>query len=247
MATSEVFSVEGIVLSRLKQKEHDAYVHMLTDQGLFSVYVRGALKIGTAFGSCSQEYCLGQYVLARSAQGNLALREGKVEDILLPEANLEAMLVSSLLSEFCLKALQQEEGAALYPWLKDGLLAIKKGFDPLSIALLYLSEGCRLGGYSFDPHQCASCGEAASFSAFDPREGGFLCENCRLEKGLPPSDETYLRVLSHAFKGERWLYERTKYPRPQALAALRMTIHLIQEQSGAHLHSLDTILYEFPA
>ena len=78
MATSSVESRRGIVLRLVPQKESDAMVTCLGQDGYFSFYARGARKSASSALSSTMEGSLSDFTLTVSSGGSLTLKEGSL-------------------------------------------------------------------------------------------------------------------------------------------------------------------------
>ncbi len=238
MATARIEEREVVVLSRVKQKEHDAMVSCLGPEGPFSFYARGSFKMGGATSFCTQEGALSLFTLNVSSRDALTLKEGKLEKLFQPRQSLEAMLVTSALLEYPSKLLEQGDGPALYPWLKDGLDALEQGKDPYTVLLIFLSQAMRLAGYGFEVDGCVNCGSKKNIVALDPRQGGYLCENCLGIGEAPILGASTLNVFRHCFRCPREDLFRVSYPPTDARVALQTVLLSIFDHTGVRLSPL---------
>ena len=243
MATAKIEEKEGIVLSRIPQKEHDAMVKAIGEDGFFSFYSRGALKMGTSAGFSTQELTLGRYNLIVSSSGSLALKEGRILNLYEPKGGLEGMLVASLCLEYALKAILEEDGSVLYPYLKGALDALSlPTSDPYSLAIMFLAKGLSLSGYGLEVGHCLNCGNTKNIVRMDLVRGGFLCQDCieGVYEEANTSDE--LKIYRHAFKAPQEDFARVSYPSPAKQSVLIALLRQIHDTHGVRLKSLDPLL-----
>ena len=238
MATARIEERVGIVLSRVKQKEHDAMVSCLGPEGPFSFYARGSYKMGSSTSFCTQEGALSSFTLAVSAQNALTLREGKLQKLFQPRSSLDAMLVASALLEYPSRLLEEGDGPSLYPWLRDSLDALEQGKDPLTILLIFLSQAMRLAGYGFEVDYCVNCHSKTNIVALDPVQGGFLCQDCLGQGTNAILGVSTLKVFRHSFRcGQEDLF-RVTYPQTDARVALKAVLEAIADHTGVRLSPL---------
>ncbi len=238
MATARIEEREAIVLSRVKQKEHDAMVSCLGPDGPFSFYARGSFKMGSSTSFCTQEGAYSALTLAISSRDALTLKEGKLKKLYQPRQSLEAMLVASALLEYPSRLLEEGDGPALYPWLHDSLDALERGKDPLTILAIFLAQAMRLAGYGFEVDECVNCHSKSHIVALDPRQGGFLCENCLGAGENPVMGASTLKVFRHAFRCPREDLFRVTFPKTDARAALITILEAIADHTGVKLSPL---------
>ena len=238
MATARIEEKEGIVLSRVKQKEHDAMVSCLGPEGPFSFYARGSFKMGSATSFCTQEGALSLLTLTISARDALTLKEGKLKKLFQPRQSLDAMLVASALLEYPARLLEEGDGPALFPWLRDSLDALEQGKDPYTVLCVFLAQAMRLAGYGFEVDSCVSCHKTTDIVALDPRLGGFLCEDCLNQGETPILGVSTLKVFRHAFRCPQEDLFRVTYPQTDARVALKALLETIVDRTGVRLSPL---------
>lgn len=242
MATAKIEERQGIVLSRIPQKERDAMVRCIGPDGLFSFYARGALKVGGATGFCSQELSESAFNLVVSSGGSLTLKEGRLLHLYEPQGGLEGMLVAQLLLEYCLRHLSEEDAPSFYPTLQKALGALESVGDPYSVAIMYLAKACILAGYGLEVDHCVVCGSKKGIVAMDLSHGGYLCQDCLNTSIAQPCGAEELKIYRHAFRCGEEDFVRVKYPSIPAKAALKLILEHIHEQSGMALRSVDMLL-----
>lgn len=242
MATAKIEEYQGIVLSRIPQKEHDAMVRVLGERGLFSFYARGALKVGGANNFLTQELSLAHFNLIVSASGALTLRDGKMETLLSPKSGLEGMLSASFCLEYCLRALNEEDAVEGYSVLLEALRALEGGADPYSVDIMFLAAMLKLSGNGLEVDHCVICGSKNNIVTLDVTHGGFVCADCLNLSLSTPLSATELKVYRHAFRCPLSDFSRVTYPKDAKESVLASLVHDAQEQTGIRLRSLETIL-----
>lgn len=238
MATARIEERDGIVLSRVKQKEHDAMVSCLGPDGPFSFYARGSFKMGSSTSFCTQEGSLSAFTLTVSSRDALTLKEGKLRKLFQPRQSLDAMLAASALLEYPCRLLEEGDGPLLYPWLRDSLDALEQGKDPYTILTIFYAQAMRLAGYGFEVDGCVNCHSTKSIVALDPRQGGFLCENCIGVGENPVLGASTLKVFRHAFRCPREDLYRVTFPITDARVALLTILESIADHTGIRLSPL---------
>ena len=242
MATAKIEEREGIVLSRIPQKERDAMVRVLGPDGFSSFYARGALKVGGATGFCTQELCHSAFNLIVSSSGSLTLKEGRLLCLYAPQGGLDGMLVAQLLLEYCLRFLSEDDAPMFYPNLVKALEALENGGDPFSVAIMFLAKAANVAGYGLEVDHCVLCGSKTGIVTMDLIHGGFLCADCLPASSSAPCGGEELRIYRHAFRCPEEDFVRVHYPLSSAKEVLRRLLEHIQDQTGMSLKSLNPIL-----
>ena len=241
MATARIYESEGIVLSLVPQKEKDAMVSLLTEEGFLSFYAHGAHRVGTLPSLLCQELAYGKYVLSESSSHSLTLKEGKLFSLLRPREDLECHYAASAILEFASHHLHEEDASATYPWLKEAFGCLSKDNDPISVLLMFLCASARIGGYGLQVDRCVICGKQQGIVALSPDLGGFVCKDC-LEPSMSPNDPTVLKIFRHAYRCPLEDLNRVTYPKKEAREALRILAPILFDQWGGKLHSLEALL-----
>ena len=218
-------------------------VSCLGPEGPFSFYARGSFKMGSPTSFCTQEGSLSALTLTVSSRDALTLKEGKLKKLFQPRQSLEAMLVTSALLEYPSRLLEEGDGPSLYPWLCDSLDALEQGKDPLTVLTIFYSQAMRLAGYGFEVDGCVNCNSTKNIVALDPRQGGFLCENCFGTSDNPILGASTLKVFRHAFRCPREDLYRVTFPSTDARVALLAILESIADHTGVRLSPLK-FLYE---
>ncbi|MCR5349214.1 MAG: DNA repair protein RecO [Bacilli bacterium] len=241
MATAKIEEREAIVLSRIPQKERDAMVRCLGKDGFFSFYAHGAFKMGSPTASSGQELARSAFLLTVSGSGALTLKEGRIRHLYAPAGGLEGMLVAQLLLEYCLKAVNPEDGPALYPLLEASLEALEQNADPYSVAIMFLSRAAKIGGYGLEVERCVVCGERRPIGSLSLVQGGFVCTECMGPVEALPTPKGELRILYHSFLCPLEDLRRVTYPKEDVPGVLRALLTHVEEQSGVRLKALSPI------
>ncbi len=242
MATSEKIVKEGIVIRLSQTKEADAMVNALGPDGLFSFYARGIGKLTSKNRASVQALSHASFALSVSSSGSATLTESKpIESFLPKEQKLEQFAILSFLEEISAKIIQPGEGGELYPWLHDCLKAIKEGFDPLTIGLIYFAHLMVDFGIGLDVDECVVCHKKTAINALSYEEGGFLCnDHCHGESAVMASPRK-LKILRYLFRVPLTSLTRIAFERGETIplyAELGLYLHQL---TGTNLKSLSVI------
>lgn len=243
MATAKIEERTALILSRVEQKEHDAMVRAINEDGLFSFYARGAFKMGGATSFATQELAYSALNLHVSSTGALTLREGRIQRLYAPKGGLEGLLVAQLILEYAAKALPEEDAGAFFPTIEHALLALEAEGDPYSVAIMFLAKGMNASGLGLEVGHCVNCGATKDIVAIDFVHGGFLCQECLSLASRGPSGLDELKIYRHAFKCPEEDFSRVHYPPIPAAHVLADLIVYLSDAAGVRLHALDSVLH----
>lgn len=200
MATSEKISLEGIVIHLSKFKENDAMVKLATKEGFVSFLAHGVSKLTSKNGASCQECSYGRYSLSVSNDLHYTLSESTPIDSFINDSNLEALTATSFIIEVTNKLIQEDEAGQIYPYLFASLNAIKKGFSPLSAALIYFASCLNASGIGLDVNQCVGCGGKKNIIGLSFADGGFVCQDCYETMTGGKLSPRYLSIYRYIFK-----------------------------------------------
>ena len=242
MATNRIEEYRGVVLDRIPQKEHDAMIRALGEKGFFSFYVRGALKMGSSSGSCTQELALSDFNMVVSAQGALTLKEGHLDHLYSPQGGLEGLLVATLLLEYSRKCVSEEDATRHYEILLRCLKALEDGADPYTVAIIFLAHSLNNCGLGLEVDHCVVCGSKENIAFMDYAHGGFLCAACQELAHEAGNGSGELKIYRHAFRCPIEDVSRVTYPTEDVARVLIHLLHYVHDEQGMRLHSLEPIL-----
>jgi len=242
MATSSVESKRGIVLRLVPQKESDAMVTCLGQDGYFSFYARGARKSASSALSSTMEGSLSDFTLVISSGGSMTLKEGSMLQSYLVLDSYEASMAVSGLFEITLSLIMAEDAPKAYSRLLATLNAIHKGRDPYSMLFLYLCFALRLSGYGLDVDGCALCGSKTGIVTFSPEAGGYVCRECFDEASMPKLDPFALKMYRFAFRCGDQDIERVSFGKEHLLPAFSSLCEFAYDMTGVKLASISQIL-----
>lgn len=197
---------EAIVLRLSPTKDNDAMVTALCSGSLFSFFARGIRKPGSkSFSSC-QPLSRSSFRLKRSKQGNYSLLEGESLEVMTKFGDLDAMVVSSLLSEAAEKVLSEDSSKQechdAYLGLLDSLRQIKLGADAYFQGARFLSTAISMCGIEPEVDRCVRCGSKKSIVGISGEDGGFVCRDC-LRDGDDRFGVPQLREFRLVFLGSK--------------------------------------------
>jgi len=237
MAKGSVEKREAIVIRRAPFKEADLMVTALSSGGVFSFLARGAAKEKSKNAASLLLSSLSEFALMEGSKGGLALKEGRA--VAPPKTNddLAAAASYSLIAELLRSFLNEdsEDSDRVYPFMKEILLAMAKGFDPLSAAVLSFAFLLREEGYGLNVSNCVRTGAKKDIVGLSWQEGGFLSR-----KASTPSerrDPYYLKLVRYAFLCPLEAVGKVAFAREASLTFLREASDFYSERTGQKLIS----------
>lgn len=244
MASAEPIRKIGIVLHKTPVKEADAMVNCIGEQGRFSFYAKGVRKAKSKNAFSLSELTLGDFSCVLSSNGLLSLREAYGKENYLKDDNFDAIAVENFLCELTTRIFSEEEGegGSFYPFLKEGLSEIKKGFDPLTIAFLCLCKALKDTGYGLEVDCCVRCKGKRHINALSFVDGGFVCSSC-YGQGVDSQEDAYLlKMYRYGFRYEKEDIAKVAFDKNFAIAGLIELEKYYADSFGYHLKSLQFLI-----
>lgn len=194
----ETKQVEGYVIHLSQYKENDVIVTLLTREGLISFRARGAKKITSKNSSSLLLLSFSSFFL-ENFNDFWTLKEGKVLQEPSYQDDLVHMSALSFIAEICSKLVMEDVAESAYLWLETAMESIKKGFSPLTSALLLLAKYIELEGYGLDVDECVFCRKKTAIIGIDFDAGGFVCEN-EDPIALKRMNSRFLQIYRYIFR-----------------------------------------------
>ncbi|MCQ2743084.1 MAG: DNA repair protein RecO [Bacilli bacterium] len=200
MAKTIDVKYRGVVIRVTAQKESDAMVNCYGEEGFFSFYARGVLKMTSKNGSACQPLVESDFLLGEGIQGGKSLKEASLVTSYVYDKSLDALSCLSLIQELTLKVVQPEESKEMYPWFISSLKAIKDGKHPYTVAAIYFAKVLNSGGFGMNVDCCAVCGSKERIIALNYEEGGYICQDCFDPSTTQKADPRKLKILRYIFR-----------------------------------------------
>lgn len=191
--------VEGYVIRLSAYKDSDAMVNVLTENGLVSFLARGVLKTTSKNAPACQLLSYSRFSLNEGKTAGIALKEALSLQVVDGRDSLARLASFSFLAELTSKVVQEDEGKAVFPWLKASLNAIAGNADALTCSLIFFAHVLEIAGYGLDVDECVYCGSKKDIAGISYSDGGFVCRN-DLQEGVNALDARNLKILRYIFR-----------------------------------------------
>lgn len=174
-------TTKAIALKATDYKESDRYILLYSlEYGKISVYAKGIRKGNAKLKFCADQFCFGQYELAKVDDRFTLKTCDQLESFYSLREDVVSYYAACVVAE-CL-ANYTEEGQAEPGVFVETLIALQaltNGVDPLAVALRYLIQFVTLQGFKLDLKMCSSCGQSSNKLYLDLQRGGLVCDSCR--------------------------------------------------------------------
>jgi len=168
--------IDGLVLRLIPIKEQDAMMHVLTCNGIMSIFARRVMSHKSELHEATQPFCRSSFTLSEGTQGGLRLRQAKlIQAPPLVENSLTAYATLELISE----TLTHLEGDVAWNDLVEltymTLAQLRENRHIAIAAVFFLAKLLSYGGWLPEVNGCVICKAKSDIVAFDHQAGGFVC------------------------------------------------------------------------
>ena len=197
-----LYRERGVVLRTIKLGEADRIVSIATEgRGKVRAVVKGVRKTKSRFGARLEPLThLSLQLYETRGDLDIVTQVETIEAFRAVREDLDRLTQASALLEAVDHVMQEgEENARLLQMLLGALRTLETGPAPLVVPAFFWKLLAQEG---FHPllDECASCGEAKEFVAFDLEVGGVLCRSC--VHGAPRLSADALALLRRMLGGD---------------------------------------------
>lgn len=196
--------IEGIIIYQVAQKEKDAMLSFLTEEGLLSIYARGV----------KDNKSKNAYAINAGCLSSLEINEGRLGGKSLKSATLISYLgknLNSLLDYACFNyALELarkadealEDKASAYKALHT-FLTVEKNDDSIAHLLAYISQILIILGERMKIDGCVFCNNKNEIITYSLDDGGLVCQN-HFDKGrMEKESKDQINLLRFLFMAKQ--------------------------------------------
>ena len=230
--------IEGIIIHQLAQKEKDAMLSFLTNEGLLSIYARGIKDNKSKNAHAVSVGCLS----------SLEINEGRLGGKSLKSATLITYLgenLKSLLDYACFnyalelarkadEAIEDKESA--YKALHN-FLTIRKEDDSIAHLLAYIAQILIILGERIKIDGCVYCDNKSEIVSYSLDDGGLVCQN-HFDKGrMEKESKDQINLLRFLFMAKQEEASRLNLSLIQYLHLLNQYHIFLKDNLGIDIKS----------
>lgn len=182
----KIESFEGIVLSEVNYKDSSKILNVLTEKyGLIGILSKGCRSMKSKLRGVSRKLIYGTFHVYYKERGlSTLIGIDVIQSFSQTMMNLERVSYASYLLDLVGQVVKQNDDFSIFLLLRDGLLKIEEGLDPMVLTnILELKLLDYLGVHpSIDC--CSVCGSDKDIVTLAADSGGYLCRNCYTNQGL---------------------------------------------------------------
>lgn len=173
-------TVEGIILNEKSYSETSKILNIITAKyGIIGVMAKGAKRINSPFRSGTMKLTFAKFHIVYK-KDKLSTLTGV--DVINPlrqiTKDIDRISYASFLTELSQQVMKTSGEKRVYELLREGLLKIEEGFDPMVITNIIELKYLDFLGVMPIIDSCASCGNKNEIVTLSSSAGGYLCKKC---------------------------------------------------------------------
>ena len=170
--------VEGIVISEVDYKESSKIINVLTpDEGIIGIIARGAKKVKSKVSGVGKLTYAMFYINYKDGLSTL-IEYDSINNFRNIKSDIAKVSYGMFVAELSHKVYNHNESSKIYDILKNSLLKIDEGFDPLVITNILELKYLDFLGIRPVVDSCVNCGSTSDIVTISSYKGGYLCRNC---------------------------------------------------------------------
>lgn len=176
----KIDSFEGIILSETNYSESSKILNVLTDKyGLIGIMSKGCRNIKSKLRGVSRKLLYGKFNVYYKENGLSTLIS---VDVLNSFSNtlmdLRRISHSSYIIDLTYQVLKQNDSDEIFDILKDTLIKIEEGLDPLVLTNIIEIKLLDFLGITPNINSCTNCGSTKQIVTLSSEQGGYICKDC---------------------------------------------------------------------
>lgn len=232
-----------IVLANNQYKEKDAVVTAISQSETITFLAKGLKDPKSKNSAINNTLTISDIELMNGDYKFPILKSSK--ELFTPlKVNMDSLYLGSLLliNEIMLHFFSEEDKPKMFNYLEEGVIALKKSGNWLTVLLIFLARALCVGGFELEVNRCVICGQKNKIVAFSFLDGGFICQNCfneEVEKDLTKEQMILLRAI---FNSRDYHLVESSFNKEDELVLLRKFIQFSEDAFGYRLKNTRLIL-----
>lgn len=211
---------DGIVIRSTPFRDNDAMVNVVANDRFHSFLAKGVLKFESKNSSSVNLYSKSHFQLSKGKEGYLLRSSELLDSFQNIKNSLSALAVLDFIGEVTNKLVISDDASNVYPFLEKSLTLLNAGFDPYSVALIYLAHILNQTGYGLDVDSCVICGQTSQIVAVSYKDGGFICQNCFDPLNHVKCNARKLKIIRYIFKVDLNNFGQVSFEKDECLNIL---------------------------
>lgn len=193
-----MIEVEGIITSETNYSETSKIINVITkEKGLIGIMAKGARSLKSPLRSVTSKLTYGKFIIFYKEGKLSTLKEVSILNSLKNlKKDITAISYSAYLLELSEGVIKQNSDPKIFDLLKESLIKINEGYDPLVIMNILELKYLDFLGVMPIIDSCAICGKKTGIITLSSYRGGYVCLNCYTnEKKVTTKTIKLIRML----------------------------------------------------
>ena len=176
----KIESIEGIVLSETNYSESSKILNVLTkEHGLIGIMSKGCRNMKSKLRTASRKLIYGTFHIYYKENGlSTLIGVDVINSFSNTMMDLEKISYASFILELSNQVVKQTEESEVFDLLKDSLIKIEEGLNPMAITNILELKYLDYLGVSPSIDACAHCGSNKQIITLSSDAGGYICREC---------------------------------------------------------------------
>ena len=176
----KIESVEGIVLSETNYSESSKILNVLTkEHGMIGIMSKGCRSMKSKLRGVSRKLLYGTFHIYYKENGlSTLIGVDVIQSFSKTVMDLEKVSYASFLLDLTYQVVKQTEEEEIFFLLRDTLIKIEEGFNPIAFTNILELKYLDYLGVSPSIDACAHCGSDKQIVTLSSDAGGYICRNC---------------------------------------------------------------------
>ena len=176
----KIESFEGIILSETNYSESSKILNVLTDKyGLIGVMSKGCRKIKSKLRGVSRKLVYGTFNVYYKEKGlSTLISIDVINSFSKTVTDLEKISYASFIIDLTYQVVKQNDSEEIYSILKNILLKLEEGLDPLVLTNILEIKLLDYLGITPNIDSCTNCGSTKQIVTLSSEHGGYICKDC---------------------------------------------------------------------
>ena len=196
----KIESIEGIILSETNYSESSKILNVLTkEHGLIGVISKGCRNIKSKLRGVSRKLLYGTLHIYYKPNGlSTLISIDVINSFSNTLMDLEKISYSAFVLDLTNQVLKQNDSEEIFDLLKDTLIKIEEGLNPMALTNILELKLLDYLGVSPSIDACSLCGSDKQIVTLSSSNGGYICKNCYQNEPLV-SDKTIKMIRMYYY------------------------------------------------
>ena len=176
----KIENIEGIVLTEVNYSESSKILNVFTPtHGLIGIMSKGCRNIKSKLRGVSRKLIYGTFNVYYKENGiSTLINVDVIHSFSKTMMNLESISYSSYILELVLQVVRQNDEKEIFEYLKDTLIKIEEGLNPLVLTNILELKLLEYLGVKPNLDSCSICGSTKNIISLSSSDHGLVCKNC---------------------------------------------------------------------